>query len=233
MKQDTVALRKRTQITRANRTMFMWIAIASVLVGTALVVSFFLFQKLVYGEQVLAKKQETVDTLNHNLSVIDKLKTDVSALDANSLLLGARANDSDTALQVVLDALPSEANSFALGASLQNRLLGGIDGNFTLESLQVTPVSGIETAIGDANVVDASGEEDAAQTQINFAFSVKGDQPALKQVLKNLERSIRTIVVDKLLIETQADGLSMTVEGHAFYQPARTIELREEVVPHK
>ena len=231
MKQDTVALRKRTQIAQASKTMFIWIAIASALVGTAVVVSIFLFQKLTYNEKVLSAKQETVSNLNHNLSVVDKLKTDVQALDANSALTSVKANPTDQALQVVLDALPSDANSLALGASLQNRLLANIEGNFSLESLQVTPVEGVEV-LSAGTTLDAS-EATVANNQISFNFSVRGDQSALRQVLQNLERSIRTLVVTHVTIETQAESVTLTVEGHGFYQPAKSIELKEVTVPNK
>lgn len=230
MKND-VAIRKRTQIAQANRTMFIWIAIASALIGTAAVVSIFLFQKLTYTEQVLKVKQTTVSTLDHNLSVIDGLKTDVQALEVNSALMSVKANESDEALQVVLDALPADANSLALGASLQKKLLAGINGNYAMKSLQLTPVTGVET-LADTSVVDA-GQTATASNVIGFNFSVKGDQAALKQVLQNLERSIRTIVVTRLSMDTQAGDLTMTVEGYAFYQPAKTIELTEEVVKVK
>ena len=230
MNKDSVALRKRTQIAQASRTMFIWIAIASVLVGVALVVGIFLFQKLTYGEAVLIEKQKTVSTLDANLKAVGPLKEEVQALEANSALNSVKANPSDETLQVVLDALPADANSLALGASLQNKLLANIPGNFSLESLQVTPVSGVESLDG-SDTVDASTT--AADNQITFSFSVKGDQTALRQVLKNLELSIRTIVVTHLSIETQAGGLTLSVEGHAFYQPAKTIELTEKTVPHK
>ena len=59
MAANEVALRKRTQIAKANRTMFIWIAVASALIGTAAVVSIFFFQQLVYNEKVLAEKLNT------------------------------------------------------------------------------------------------------------------------------------------------------------------------------
>lgn len=228
---NEVAIRKRTQIAQANRMMFIWIAIASALIGTSAVVSIFLYQKLTYNELVLSVKSETNATLDHNLKVIDGLKSDIQALEVNSALMSVKANDSDEALQVVLDALPSDANSLALGASLQNKLLAGITSSYSLESLKVEPVSGVETAT-DASVVDASATP-TSNNVINFNFSVKGDQAALRQVLQNLERSIRTIVVSRLNIETQESGITMSIEGHAFYQPTKTIELREEVVKVK
>ena len=238
MNQDNnSAIRKRTQIDRTNKIMFLWIAIASALVGVAVVVSIFLVQKVIYEEKVLAVKATTVSTLDKNLKVIDQLKTDVQALDANSALMSVKANPTDQALQVVLDALPSDANSLALGASLQNKLLTNVPGSFTLESLQVDPVSGVEV-LDTGDTVDASESSDTSTTsgsasQISFSFSVKGNQEALSGILKNLEKSIRTIVVTNLTIEKQTDTLVMSAQGHAFYQPAKTIELTEKVVPNK
>jgi hypothetical protein len=230
MKSD-VAIRKRTQIAQASRTMFIWIAIASALIGTAAVVSIFLFQKLMYNEQVLGVKQTTVSTLDHNLGVVDGLKTDIQALEVNTDLMSVKANDSDEALQVVLDALPSDANPLALGASMQNKLLAGISGKYSLESLQINPSTGVET-LADTGSVDASATT-TTNNEISFTFSVKGDQAALRQVLENLERSIRTIVVTRLSIDTQGGDLTMNVEGHAFYQPAKTIQLTEIEVKAK
>lgn len=232
------AIRKRTQIDHTNKMMFLWIVIASALVGVAVVVSIFLVQKVIYEEKVLAVKATTVSTLDKNLKVIDQLKTDVQALDANSALMSVKANPTDQALQVVLDALPSDANSLALGASLQNKLLTNVPGSFTLESLQVTPVSGVEVLDTGSSTTDASTPSDTSSSagsasQISFNFSVKGDQAALSGILKNLEKSIRTIIVSNLTIEKQADTLTMSVEGYAFYQPAKTIELTEKVVPNK
>lgn len=224
---NDVAIRKRTQIAKANRTMFIWIAVASALIGTSAVVSIFLFQKLAYTEQVLTEKQKTVSTLDHNLKVVDDLKADVKALEVNTALMSVKANDSDEALQVVLDALPSEANSLALGASLQTRLLAGIDGNYSLKALQVDPVVGVET-LADTSVVDATAP--ATLNVINFNFSMQGDQDALKKVLQNLERSIRTIVVDRISMDTQGGQLLLSVEGHAFYQPAKSIDFVEQEV---
>ncbi len=223
---NDTAIRKRSQINKANRTMFLWIALASALVGIALVLGIFMVQKLLFNEQVLAAKQETLNTLAANNAVVDDLKNEVRALDTNEDLAKAKANENDQAIQVILDALPSDANSLALGASLQNVLLAGIEG-LTIESLQVDPVVGIET-LTDESVVDAS--DDSAANAITFQFVVSGSQDALKQVLTNLERSIRTIEVTSLRIETQQDGPVMTVQARAFYEPARVVKLEERTI---
>lgn len=227
MQPNNAALRKRTQIARANRMMFLWIAIGSVVVGVAIVFAIFLFQKLAYNEKVLAKKDETVNILRANNAIVSDLETQVRVLDTNSALSSAKAKDDDQAIQVILDALPSEANSLALGASLQNKLLAGIPG-LTVESLQVDPVIGVEALSGDA-VQDASAGD--TLNEITFQFTVKGTPDALRAVLTNLERSIRAIDILSLRIEAQEASQLMTVQARAFYEPAKTIELRDEVVP--
>ncbi len=228
MKQgNDVAIRKRTQIANANKTMFIWIAIASALVGSALVVSIFMAQKLIYNEKVLAEKQNTVSTLEHNNSVVTELENQVRVLDTNVALSSVKANEQDQALQVILDALPSEPNSFAFGSSLQNKLLVGIDG-LSIESLQVDPIVGVETLAADDAATPAEG--DATGNEITFQFQVKGSLDAFKQVLVNLERSIRTVQVTSVRIEIQGTP-QMTVRGKVFYEPAKTIELQDKKVP--
>lgn len=230
MKPNDVAIRKRSQISKANRTMFIWIAAASALVGSAVVVSIFLSQKVFFNEKVLIEKQNTVSALEYNNSVAGQLKDEIRILDTNQALISSKANESDQAIQVILDALPSEGNSLALGASLQNRLLAGIPGLTSIESLQVDPIVGVETLTDDETTVDAT--ETGGQNEITFSFTVKGNQAAIKTVLQNLERSIRLISVSSIRIETEQGAQVMTVQAKAFYEPAKNLELtKKEVKP--
>ena len=229
MKPNDTALRKRTQISKANRTMFLWIAGASALVGFAVVGSIFLSQKLLFNEKVLIEKNKTVSTLNANNKIISDLKANVRVLDTNSDLAKAKANESDQTIQVILDALPSDANSLALGASLQSKLLANIPG-LTLVSLQVDPVQGVES-LNNTNVVSASNTASAgSDNQITFQFAVSGNQDSLLKALTNLEHSIRTIDITRLQIENQGSSQVMTVQGRAFYEPAKTVTLYDKVV---
>jgi hypothetical protein len=229
MKPNDTALRKRTQIAKANRMMFIWIAAASALVSFALVASVFLGQKLVFNEKVLLEKNRTISTLDKDNKAVPDLETAVRVLDTNTDLAAAKANDSDQTIQVILDALPSDANSLALGASLQNKLLAGVPG-LTIQSLQVDPVQGIET-LTDGSVLDASAAPTVgSDNQITFNFSVSGNADALRQALTNLERSIRTIDITNLQIENQGSSQIMTVQARAFYEPVKTVSLYDKVV---
>ncbi len=225
-----VAMRKRAQIAKANRTMFIWVAIISVVVGFALVGSIFLAQKLFFNEKVLAEKDKTIATLKTDNNNVSALEAQVRVLDTNQALIDAKAKPTDQALQVILDALPSDANSLALGASLQNKLLSGIDG-LTLVSLQVDPVVGVETSATDPTVQNVAPTATTGdQNQITFRFSVKGSDASLKEALTRLERSIRAIDILSLKIESQGSARLMTVEARAFYEPARTVTLKDKVI---
>jgi hypothetical protein len=228
MQPKDAAIRKRTQITKANRTMFAWVAIVSIILGFTIVGSVFLAQKLFFNEKVLAEKNKTISVLTSDNANITELESQVRILDANTALASVKASPNDQTLQVILDALPSDANSLALGASLQNKLLTGING-LTIVSLQVDPVVGVETT--DASLAATSATVvTGSQSQITFRFSVSGTQLALQQALQQLEKSIRAIDVTSLKVESQGATELMTVQARAFYEPARVVQLKDKVV---
>lgn len=229
MPSKVTAMRKRTQIASANRVMFLWIAGVSVVFGVSLVGVMFLTQMLFFNERVLQAKNQTVSTLDTDINNVKPLQNQVDVLNTNQALISSKAKPDDQAVQVILDALPSDANSLALGASLQNKLLAGIKG-LTLDSLQVDPVVGIESLGGDTSVTNTSPNLSDTQNEITFRFSVNGDETALKQVLLNLESSIRTIDIISLKIESQGATRMLSVQGRAFYEPARVVQLKDMTV---
>jgi hypothetical protein len=229
MQLKDLAIRKRTQIAKANRTMFLWVAAVSAVVGVALVGSIFLIQKIAFNEKILSEKNKTISILDKNNNSVSELESQVRVLDSNQALIDSKAKPDDQAIQVILDALPQSANSLALGASLQNKLLAGIPG-LTINSLQVDPVVGVESLVSTTTTNASSAVSVSGQPQITFRFSVVGSETALKEVLTRLERSIRTIDVTSLRIESQGANRLLTIQARAFYELARTVELKDKVV---
>lgn len=214
MEKTDKTLRKRQQISKANRMMFIWVAAGSGVVGVALVVSIFLIQQLVFNEKVLLKKNETISALEKSQKAVPELRKDIAVRNTDQGLLDSRVKDSDKPLQVIIDALPDSANTAALGASLQTKLIPGT--NIQLESLQVDPVA-----------------TDAENGTMSFTFSVSTPQASigeLRNLQQRLERSIRAISISSVLVETSATKATMSVTGEAYYEPARTIELGTETV---
>ncbi|HMS93299.1 MAG TPA: hypothetical protein PKD28_02805 [Candidatus Saccharibacteria bacterium] len=237
MKKDDVTLRKRAQVSKANRTMFFWVAGMSVIVGFSAVASIFLFQRVMFNAGIIREKQNTASTLKENISALDSLKKDIAALNSNAILRDLRAHPDDSALQVVLDALPSQANSLALGASIQDRLLKDLD----IEIDNLTLDEGGDDSLGfDTSSTDGAAEEgdtgsEAATPNTNtvmsipFTLSVRAQSPnVLRELLTRLERSIRTINVRSLKIEQQGDEIQLTIEAVAYYQLEKVMETRKE-----
>ena len=222
-----VALRKRQQIDSSKRTMFIFVAVAAFVSGIALVVSFFLVQQIWFQGRVISQKQATVNTINANLKAVDGLKDNIRLLDTNEALNSVKSSDDSSAVQAVLDALPTEPNADALGASLQVMFVGAIDG-LTIESLSVTDPSD-EGALG-ASGSDSESESNDPNLGIGFSMSVSGSAEQLKALLARFERSIRVIKIDSLNVEASKDSLKMDIEGRAYYQPAYDVKIDKKVI---
>lgn len=234
MASQEVALRKRQQISKANRTMFLWVAAASALVGIGLVVSVLLFQRAIFNTKVLDEKAHTAQVLKTNLQAVDELKKQIRVMNTNQALIDTMVPGEDQPIRVVLDALPSDANSSAFGSSLQQYFLN--DPALTVESFIVDPVFGVESqdtsAVQDASELPAEGAVAAGGT-ISFKFEVStstADVSALKTLLQKIERSIRAINILSLSVETQGSRTILSASGEAYYEPAATVQLKDKVI---
>jgi len=207
-----VAIRKRQQIDSSKRTMFIAVASSAFISGVALVVTFFLVQQIWFHIKVIGAKQDTLSTIKKNITEVDDLKDNVRVLETNEALNSVKSSNDSSALQVVLDALPTEPNADALGASLQDKFIGGVSG-IRIDSLAV---DNVDTEDGDGS--------------IGFTMTVHGSADGLKELMTRFERSIRAIKLLSVNIQSGDDGLTMTIGGEAYYEPGRTIELGTEVV---
>jgi hypothetical protein len=224
------AIRKRQQIANANRMMFIWVAAISAVVGISLVLSWLLFQRAKFNEDVLSQKGETATILTKNNAAIGALKDQVRVLNTNQALRDSMAPGEEQPIRVILDALPSDVNSAALASSIQTKFLD--DPALKTESITVDPVAGVESQ-SDTSVVDVSSDTTTDENQITFRFVVSVDAAnatPLKDLLQKLERSIRAIDVTSLNVESQGARLVLTVNGRAFYEPAKTADLKDKKV---
>ena len=197
MSKKDAAIHTRQQIEQSSRVMFLWVAGASVIVGFALVISWFLVQQIIFKERVLGEKNNTAAVLKNN-------------------------ND-EKALQVVLDALPAEDNALALGASLQSKLVNGVAG-VSLDSLNIDQTDDSESS----NSTGAAASNGNLQS-IHFTMEVSASNPnALRELLQRFERSIRVIEIDRMTIERTDSKVAMKISAHAYYSPAKTIELKKK-----
>ena len=226
--QATTAVRKRQQIANANKMMFLWVAGVSVLLGIALVASIFLFQKALFNEKVLAAKDKTASTLTANNEAVEPLQKNVQILNTNDDLRSVMIPGQDDPVQVVLDALPSEVNSSALGASLQKKFLSmnGIQ----LESLVVNDPAGT----GDDGIVSTTSDDTVAPANaISFSFTISSasnDPDSLKRTLVDIEKSIRPIDITSVSVEAQGARLNLKAQGVSYFEPPKTGQTTKELI---
>lgn len=215
------AVQKRQGIQDSNRTMFMWIAGASVLVGLAAVICWFLWQNTLTTMKVISAKDETLNIIKDNNQAAQELQESVRVLRTNTALLASRADPSDNAVRVVLDALPADPNSLALGASLQKKLLAGVSG-VRIESLAVDPINQSE------GVLVADNGETSSTNIITFSTTLSSSSAdKLRDVLLRIERSIRVIDIDSMVFERSAENYLLKINARAYYEPAKEISLGE------
>jgi hypothetical protein len=212
-------MKKRQIIANSNRTMFFWIAAMSALIGVCAVLSMFFIQQIIFKTKVTNKLDSTVSVLKNNNKNAQSLIENVRVLETNAALNSIKARPEDKALQVILDALPADNNALALGSSLQKNLL--VLPGVTIESLAIQSVGG-------------SDDTETSDTTIPFTMTVSAtDANTLKDMLARLERSIRVIDIDTLTLERTEGKYTMTVSAHAYYEPAVTVQLKDEVVKSK
>lgn len=231
-KKDT-AIRKRQLIAKANRTVFITVAIASAIVGIATVLGTFLVREMMFNAKVIGEQDKSIATLKSNITNVKDLESKMETLQTNSALLSSRASTEDNALRVILDALPASENTAALGASLSNKLLNvpGVE----IDSISVNTASADSTTSADTttdSATSSSSQSNTASPQpIEFSFSVTSSSPSnILTVIQNLEKSIRTVNIKTFRIEQNKENMTLTVTADAYYLTQADINLRTQTI---
>lgn len=221
IEQKLTGLKKRQQIESASRTMFIWVAAASVAVSVAVVVSQFFIQKLVYNNKVIATKALANDTLKKNIQNATSLKQEVDALVGNQDLATVKTNSSDSATKIVLDALPSVNDPTSLATSLQQAILN--KSGITVESITVP-----NTVSEEGDVTTSTSSAELIEQQ--FSVTVSGSYDKIKNMILDLERTIRPMKITEINLNGDEAAMRATVSGVTYYQPAKTASIQEETV---
>ena len=221
MAKKEVAIRKRQKIHKANHNIFIVVAVAAFIAGFSLVGATFLIKKIIFNQKVLSEKNNTISTLRQNNKNVPKLEEDIKVLKTNEALLSSKFKSDQDPLTVVLDSLPAQVNSTALGSSLKEKLL----------SVQGTEIETLMVQNTDSEALIEESITATAENKISFAFKVSSPRVNdLNLVLRNLERSIRVMHVDSLIIEQGEEKNWLTVEGHTYYEPMLSASLKTKTV---
>lgn len=216
-KDSLTGIKKRQQIKSANKMVFAWIVAASLVVGICGVFTQFLVRQLMFNNKIYGELTKTQSILEGNVSAYDDLKSSVVKLLADSNLNSLRNGENSNALQVVIDALPTEENRSSFATSMQTKVLGPTGA--AISSFAV---------IGSDDGSASSGTVEGTEAQsFSFSFSVSGSYEQIQQVIRNLERSIRPITVQTVDIQGAAGSMEASITAVTYYQPAKDIQLKK------
>lgn len=230
-KNPTGGLKKRQQIENAGRSMFIWVAIASVAVSICIVTAQFLFQKWEYNNHVLVAKYKAADQLKKNIVNAKQLQDSVNALVSNDDLASVKTNQDDPNTKSVLDALPSTFDSTAWATSLQKAILShsgvAIEGiNVPGSQDSTTTATGASSSASSTNSTSTS----ATPQEMKFDVTVSGSYDKIRSMLLDLERTIRPIKVTSITLDGDDAAMTATVSGVTYYQPSKSASVKQEVV---
>lgn len=214
-------VKKRQQIESASRTMFIWVAVASIAISVCLVTAQFLFQRLTFNQRVINAKIKASDTLTDNIDNAKILKEEVDSLVGNQDLASVKTNPEDPNVKSVLDALPSKPDSTALATSLQQAILSR--SSVVVESITVPT----DEAQADGTEVSSAEAQPIEQP---FSITVSGSYDKIRNMILDLERTIRPMKVVAINMTGSDADMRVTVEGITYYQPAKTTNIKEEAV---
>ncbi len=214
-------LSKRQQISASNKTVFVWVAAASIVASFSVVAIIFLFGQIMFNQKVISAKQKTESNLIDNLSIAKtSLKDSVNVLRSSPELNTVKTGFDSSNLQVVFDALPTSYDSANFGASLQNVLLAGTVAS--IESLSVT-------ANPNANSTGLPAGVSAGPQPIAFRLTITGSADQIKTALGNMESSIRPIKVTGLTIDG-GTPLTARITGQTYYDPPVNLSVTTKVI---
>lgn len=217
-------LKKRQQIDNTGRKMFFWVAGASVVVSFAIVGLIFLVQKGLMNQKVIDEKGKTVSAMKQNVESAKELSKSIKKLngDRSLGLVNSKVKTSNN-LDKIFGALPYEEDTVPLAASLQDTLLLGS----SLESLSLEASAVSSESSDGAVAVEQVGNSET----IGFSFKITGSPDDIKNVLKQLNSSIRPVSIISLTLEPAGQGrLSASVGAVTYYQGPKTFKLEDKVV---
>lgn len=219
-------VRKRQKIDQTNKQMMAWVAGAAAIVTICAMLAINLVGQIAYQAKVIAKNDETDKTLENNLTAISTLTKNINTLQTNQSLLALRADSSDTAFNVVIDALPTEDDATALGSSIQEKVLAG--SGVILESFEYSLVD--STAVTPAGTQQKVSTVSPEAKAITFKFNISGNYDSIKAALVNIEKTIRPIIVQSIDINGSTNELTATISAKTYYVPKVHYTLGKETI---
>lgn len=216
---------KRVLIDKANTRLVVTVSIAVFAVIFSLVAAKTLWTQSSYQKRVIDAKNKAATQLQANVEAMEKLSASYSAFVGTSTniiggnSLGTGPQDGNNA-KIILDALPSKYDFPALATNLETLMND--------QQVTVVNISGVDDEIAQSGNTDSPSP---TPVEMPFQLTATADYVKTQALIGAFERSIRPIKITTLDISGAQDRLTVTVSAMTYYQPAKSLNIREEIVP--
>jgi hypothetical protein len=215
---------KRLAIDKTNARLVLIVGISAFITVFCLITSKTLLDQRAYQSKVSSQKETALGQLRSNIDAVDQLEASYREFaGAPENILGGDPDgegdrDGDNP-RIILDALPGKYDFPALTTSIEKLLK---QGNYTMTGITGT----------DDEIVQSEAGEAITPVPVEMPFSVEVKIPATSggPLMQLFERSIRPMPVQKLIIVGEEDTLNMTIEAKTYFQPSKSLNVKEEVV---
>jgi hypothetical protein len=206
---------KHIDINSANKTIIIAVSATVAIAVFSAVATQALIKQMSYQNKVIGLRSKAKATLAKNLKARTQLVNAYKTFDeAPESIIGTK----DKNAKIVLDALPSKYDFPALATSLE-----ALVKNSGLEINSLTGTDGEATAVQEST--------DPKPVDIEFSIGGNGSNTAVQNLFNNIERSIRPIKVGTVTLSADSkNNLSVSIKAKTYYQPAKLLEIKEEVV---
>jgi Tfp pilus assembly protein PilO len=124
---------------------------------------------------------------------------------------------SDKNSKIILDALPSKYDFPALATSLEKVI--------TDSGAKITSITGKD------NEAEAKQDSpDPKPIEMPFSISSNGSFATAKNLISNLEKSIRPIKVTSITLSGSDSNLQSTIVATTYYQPSKKLEIQQKTI---
>ena len=216
---------KHGLIDKANKRVVVLTSVAGFVVVFTIVAANTLIGQIAYQDKVISARKDALQTAQTNLKNVRQLVSQYEAFNGTTqnVIGGDTAtigNGNGDNAQIIINALPSRYDFPALTASLE--YLAQKNG------LKLTGITAIDDEVVQQTNVSSTAP---VPVEIPFEMTVEGTNEAVQALIKDFSASIRPFQVRQLKMTASDDGvISATITAATYFQPAKSLNVREEPV---
>lgn len=224
-KNKTMISTKRLAISKTNAQMVAIVGVASFVTVFSLVASKAVFSQNRYQARVTSAKQKAHSQLQQNIQNYGQLSDAYNKFNsATPNVIGGNAggkgdNDGPNS-KIILDALPSTYDFPALTSSVEKILASS--------GLKVSSITGTDDQVNQQGNTSSPSPQPVSMP---FSFTVSNaNYAAVSKLINTLQLSIRPIQIDSMELSGGNNDMTVTVNAHTYYQPAKSVTITKQVV---